>query len=121
MLLPPRRAHTQRLLLNQWFVVDHAGRYHVSARRTLRYSTRAAIIIENTSALWAPSSITFSSEFDVTIVPGEKGAVEKAFEPFLKNLNGRDLRLHSIILGFFRGAQRNADPSLRSGLHVILS
>jgi HEAT repeat protein len=100
MRLAPHRTYTQRLLLNQWFVVDHAGKYHVAARRTLHYSKDLGSTygLSDSYALSAPSSLSFSSEFEVTIVPGEKRDVEKLFEPFLKNLNSRyfDLKIEAV-------------------------
>ncbi len=40
MPLAPGTIYTQRLLLNQWFLIDRPGRYHVSANRELRFGGR---------------------------------------------------------------------------------
>ena len=78
--------YTQRLLLNQWFLIDHPGRYRVSANRTLRFSVRAG----DFGVLLVPASRMFKSEFEIEVVEGEKAKVENAFEPFLKNLGSPD-------------------------------
>jgi hypothetical protein len=82
-LLAPGATYAQRLLLNQWFLIDHPGRYHVSAKRRLRFSART----DSFGMLLAPDSRAFKSEFEVAVVEGEKAKVERAFEPFLKNLS----------------------------------
>jgi len=48
--------------------------------------------------LLAPESRSFRKEFEITVVEGENAKVEKAFEPFLKNLSSRnfDLRIEAI-------------------------
>ena len=78
--------YSQRLLLNQWFLVNHPGRYRVSASRNLRYSVRAG----DFGILTDPASRIFKSEFEIEVVTGEKAKVESAFAPFLKNLGSRD-------------------------------
>lgn len=79
--------YSQRLLLNQWFLVDHPGRYRVSASRNLRFGVHAG----DFGILLAPSSRLFKSEFEIEVVEGEKTKVENAFEPFLMNLGSPDL------------------------------
>jgi HEAT repeat protein len=87
MPLPAGATYAQRLLLNQWLVIDQPGAYHVFAKRNLHHS----LLTESPGVLLAPGSSTFSSEFDVTIVKGEEAKVEKVFGPYLKNLNLKDL------------------------------
>jgi hypothetical protein len=77
--------YAQRLLLNQWYVIDHPGRYRISATRNLRFSDRST---NDGYTLVDPRSRSFTSEFEITVVKGEKAEAEKAFEPFLKNLKG---------------------------------
>ena len=84
--LAPGTAYTQRLLLNQWLLIDHPGRYRVSANRNLRFSVRT----DSSGMLHAPDSRSFRSEFEVAVVEGEEAEVERAFEPFVKNLNSSD-------------------------------
>ena len=84
--LPPGATDKQRLLLNQWFLIDHPGKYHVSASRELRFSGR----VSSLGMLLAPASRAFKSEFEIAVVEGEKADVERAFEPFLKSLGSSD-------------------------------
>jgi HEAT repeat protein len=84
--LPAGATYAQRLLLNQWFQIDHPGKYRVSANRNLRFSVRSG----DFGILLAPISRAFKSEFEIAAVEGEKSKVEKTFEPFLKNLSSRD-------------------------------
>jgi hypothetical protein len=86
-LLAAGATYSQRLLLNQWFLIDHPGRYRVSASRNLRFGGPTSGI---GAVLLAPASRLFKSEFEVDVIEGEKAEVEKAFEPFLKNLCSRD-------------------------------
>jgi hypothetical protein len=90
-LLAPGTTYTQRLLLNQWFLIDHPGRYRVSANRNLPFSVRT----DSFGMLIAPDSHSFRSEFEVAVVEGEEAEVEKAFEPFLRNLSSRDFDLRT--------------------------
>ncbi|MDR3675824.1 MAG: HEAT repeat domain-containing protein, partial [Acidobacteriota bacterium] len=80
--------YRQRLLLNQWFLIGHAGKYRVSASRSLRFGSRA-----DRFTILAPAKRTFKSQFEITVVEGEKARVERAFDPFLKNLSTRDFDL----------------------------
>ena len=85
-LLAPGATYSQRLLLNQWFVIDHPGRYRISASRQLRFGVRT----DRFHLLLAPRSLTFKSQFEVDVVEGERAKVENALEPFLKNLSSHD-------------------------------
>jgi HEAT repeat protein len=87
--LPPGATYTQRLLLNQWFVIDHPGKYHVSASRQLRFSGR----VSSLGILLAPVSRSFKSEFEIAVVEGERAKVQRAFTPFLENLNSPEFEL----------------------------
>ena len=53
--LPPGATYKQRLLLNQWFLIDHPGKYYVSASRELRFSGR----VSSLGTLLAPASRSF--------------------------------------------------------------
>ena len=86
-LLSPGATYTQRLLLNQWFVIDHPGKYRVSASRQLRFSGR----VTSFGMLLAPGTRTFKSEFEIAVVEGERAEVERTFEPFLENLSRPEL------------------------------
>ena len=92
--LPPGATYTQRLLLNQWFVIDHPGKYRVSASRDLRFAGR----ISSLRTLLAPTSRSFKSEFEIAVVEGERAEVERAFTPFLENLSSPefDLRVEAV-------------------------
>ena len=74
------------MLLNQWFLIDHPGKYYVSANRVLRFSGR----VSSLGTLLAPASRCFKSEFEIAIVEGEKADVERDFEPFLESLSSSD-------------------------------
>ena len=84
--LPPGATYKQRLLLNQWFLIDHPGKYYVSASRELRFSGR----VSSLGTLLAPASRSFKSEFEIAMVEGEKADVERAFKPFLEGLSSSD-------------------------------
>ena len=78
---------TQRLLLNEWFVIDHPGKYRVSASRYLRYGGPT----DDLGNLVTPTSQTFKSEFEFAVVKGEEAEVEKAFKTALLNLRSHDI------------------------------
>lgn len=88
--LAPHAIYTQRLLLNQWFRIDHPGRYHVYASRDLHFGVRA-----DEFSVQDPISRIFKSDIELNVVEGDMAQVEKAFEPVLKNLNSRDFDLHN--------------------------
>lgn len=89
--LAPGTAYSQRLLLNQWFAINHAGRYRVEARRNLRFSQRE----DSSHMLVAPKSRALKSEFYLNIVPGNAAQVEKALAPFIKRLNAPNFQLRT--------------------------
>jgi hypothetical protein len=84
--LAPAETYAQRLLLNQWFVIDRAGTYHGLAKRVLSFSERSNI----EGMLVAPRTALIRSEFEVTVVNGREADVEKALQPYVKNLTSRD-------------------------------
>lgn len=86
--LAPGATYEQKLLLNQWFRIDHVGTYRVIARRNLRFSRKA-----NPYTLLVPGHRTFRTNFEIKIVKGDEGVVRKAFEPFMKNLDSHDFKL----------------------------
>lgn len=86
-LLGPGATYRQRLLLNQWFQIDHPGTYHVIASRNLRFSLH-----RGKYSFIAPESRSFRRDFEIRVAKGNNAAVEKAFEPFLKNLNSHGFK-----------------------------
>ena len=92
--LPPGATYTQRLLLNQWFVINHPGKYHISASRKLRFSGR----ISTFGTLQASATRSFKSDFEIAVAEGGRAEVERAFTPFLENSSSPefDLRAEAV-------------------------
>lgn len=86
-LLGAGATYRQRLLLNQWFRIDHPGTYHVIASRNLFFSLH-----RGKYSFIGPESRSFRRDFEIRVAKGNKAAVEKAYEPFLKNLGSRDFK-----------------------------
>ena len=92
--LAPGATYAQRLLLNQWFCIDHSGEYRVDASRDLHFGTRT----DKFGMLVTPEIRSFRTQFEISVIRGKEDDVEKTFAPYLKNLASPDfdLRIEAV-------------------------
>jgi hypothetical protein len=80
--------HIERIFLSARFRLDHAEVYQVQARRRVPVSTievRGSAIFKFAES---PTTMDFSSDFQITLVDGTAAELEAAFQPYVRVAEG---------------------------------